>query len=266
MRFGLDLSGHQKGIDVARLIEARNPVWAACKLTEAQSFVDRVSLEIAEEVHLLGVPCSGYHYAWANRDPVVQAKNFVKVERTLSIRGRPVVDIEGVYDSKQGKIVDVPEVGSRAALATYRRLVEEIEQGVGREAVIYTSPGFIASYFSALADSEDARALAERALWVAHYGVRTPSTPLFWARMGRTCAGWQYDGGQKERSPEGMPIDANWIFDPAAFGVPGEPGEVLEAPTDPRGETPTIDEVLDLVSIEDALVCRPGGQDTSGAC
>lgn len=264
MRFGIDLSGHQKGIDVARLIAVRNPVWAACKLTEAQSFVDRVSVEIAEEVIACDVTCSGYHYAWANRDPIVQARNFNNVERTLSTRGRPVVDIEGVY--KDGKIIDVPEVGARAALATYRKLVEEIEQATGRAAVIYTSPGFIMSFFSALADSEDARALAERDLWVAHYGVRAPATPLFWERVGKKYAGWQYDGGQRERSPEGMPIDANWILDPAAFGVPGEPGEVIELPDDPRGEMVMLDDVLDLVAIEEALVCRPGGQDTSGAC
>jgi GH25 family lysozyme M1 (1,4-beta-N-acetylmuramidase) len=262
MRFGLDLSGHQKGIDVRRLVEARSPVWAACKLTEAQGFVDRVSLEIVRELHALDVPCSGYHFAWANRDPVLQAKHFVKTESTLPILGSPVVDIEGVFDSKLGKIVDVPEVGAVAALRTYRRLVEEIEQGTGRAAVVYTSPGFIMSFFSALADSEDARALAERALWVAHYGVKVPLVPLFWKRVGRTYAGWQYDGGNIERSPEGMPIDANWIADPTSFGVPTGAGEVL-ATSDPRGEGTTVEEVLDLLVVEGALVNRPGGQETS---
>lgn len=248
MRFALDLSGHQKGINIPQLVAARQPIWAACKLTEAQGFIDSVSEGIVGELNDAGVVCSGYHYAWANRDPILQARHFAAREMRLPTTGRPVVDIEGVYDHRAGRIVDVPEVGPGVALATYRIMVEEIEQKTGRAAVIYTSPGFIASYFSRLVDSSDARALGERTLWVAHYGVLNPTVPLFW----RSWAAWQYDGGKRERSPEGMPIDANWVADPAALGVGSGPGEVIEI-VDPRGDEIALDEVLDLVS-------RPGGQ------
>jgi GH25 family lysozyme M1 (1,4-beta-N-acetylmuramidase) len=253
-----DLSGHQKGINLRRLLDERLPAWIAFKLTEAQGFVDKVSIALCDEVATLdpSVARSGYHFAYANRDPILQAKHFAAQERSASTNARPVLDIEGVYDSKVGKIVDVPEVGPQKALAAYRVLVEETEHLTGKPALIYTSPGFIATFFRGLERTPDAQFLAARSLWVAHYGTKEPSLPLFWKVAGRDWDVWQHDGGQIARSPDGRPIDANWIKNPEAVGGLATSFAPLSDIVFPTTYQTSLDEILDLVS-------RPGGQDAN---
>lgn len=253
----LDLSGHQKGIDVAALLSDFGPLWIACKFTEAQGFIDEESLKILDQIVEVSndIFVSGYHFAWANRPAKAQAQNFLRIDRHDLINGRPVVDIEGVYDVTKHAIVDVPEVGPVKALATYRELVDEIEQGCGLEAIVYTSPGFISTFFSTLGESVDAQFLASRSLWVAHYGVSAPAVPLFWRLAGRSPCAWQDDGGQRTRSREGKPIDHSFIFNADELMGRRLPIFPTASPIelDPRGEPIALDQFLDLLA-------RPGGQ------
>lgn len=156
------------------------------------------------------VPWGAYHALAYGSDPKEQAQRFAAV---VNGRGElpPVLDFE------------VCRPGEKASKAVERAEIcmDEIEQRVGRRVIVYTYPSFMQRLHDLGADVSR---LAERPLWIAHYGrsLKTPKVPKAWS----TWHIWQWYGGGLVKLANGLDVDVNWWrgteAELAAFAAYGE--------------------------------------------
>lgn len=262
MIFGIDVSAAQGEIDWARvvtepcvsthpraLLTDLRPMFAICKATEAQGYTDPTFARNVARARALGLLVGAYHFLWGHRDPEQQADLFARVAAD-AVTACPVLDFEGVYDTKTGGFADIAAVGAAAVLRCARRFGEATERLWGRPLVVYTGPGWM----SQMPAGDDLDWLAARALWEAHYTDGEPMPVQGW---GARWAAHQFDGGKRSRLPTDQPIDANVAHD-LAWLDPGardtSPG-LAWSPTEPPPalqlvpeEQATVQSVLDLVA------------------
>jgi len=175
---GIDVSHWQGEIDWQK-VAASGQRFVFMKSTDATSFVDPRFRENRAGAKANGLKVGFYHFARPGpepRDPIKEARHFIRTAKPVAGELLPVLDIESTGG------LDPDELTRWA-----RRWVREVELKTGVTALVYTSPYFWRTYHA------DTRALARDGslLWIAHWGVSAPSIP---ARNwdGRGWKVWQY--------------------------------------------------------------------------
>lgn len=178
-------SGYREGIDVSHwqgvinwpTVAAAGKTFAIAKATEGVSFKDdRYDFNKAGAMSN-GMKFGAYHFGRPKNNPVTEADWFVSqmdLERGMLI---PTLDIE-VTDG----------LGPTALTNWTKAFVGRIYERTGVKPMIYTSPTF---WRNSLNDSRWFADNGYQVLWVAHWGVTSPSVPASnWG--GKSWTFWQY--------------------------------------------------------------------------
>jgi lysozyme len=164
---GIDVSHYQGRIDW-RAVEGDGVGFAFVKATEGTSFVDpafRRNWDALGETRILR---GAYHRFRPARDAVAQADHFLAIAAIREGDLPPVLDVEATDGVSDARLVR----GVRAWL-------DEVERRTGVRPVVYTKPGFRRAHLGS--------ALDDYPLWIAEYGVDSPSHPrwTFWQHSER---------------------------------------------------------------------------------
>jgi lysozyme len=164
---GIDVSHYQGRIDW-RAVEAAGIGFAYMKATEGATFTDpmfRRNWAAAGETRIVR---GAYHRFRAGRDGAAQANHFLAVVSLRDGHLPPVLDVESTDGVSDARLVR----GVRAWLA-------EVERRTGKRPVVYTKPGFRRAHLGT--------ALDDYPLWIAEYGVDSPSVDPwhFWQHSER---------------------------------------------------------------------------------
>jgi GH25 family lysozyme M1 (1,4-beta-N-acetylmuramidase) len=170
--------------------------------TDANYVANRAGAESA------GLAVGAYHYAnpdLAPGDALAEADHFLALATPRVGELLPVLDLE------------VSNGLSPAELSSWAMTwLERVRARLGVQALIYTSPTF---WQSAMADTTVFAQAGYRVLWIANWGVSSPSVPAQnWDGAGWTF--WQYTGcGQVPGIAGCVDLDrsAGLTLDPALF-------------------------------------------------
>ncbi len=175
---GIDVSHWQGSIDWARVAGA-GKTFTFLKATDDRDYVDPTYATNRARAKANGLLVGAYHFArpdGSRRDAVKEARHFVRRAAPVAGELLPVLDIE-VNDGL------TPAQMTRWAL----RWVAVVRKKTGVHPLVYTSP------YGWLTRFDDTKALARwgAPLWVAHWGVSSPTVPADdWA--GRGWIVWQH--------------------------------------------------------------------------
>ena len=192
---GTDVSAAQGPSLDWSAIAATDVRFAICKSTESTGYVDRTFSRNASCARAAGLAVGAYHFFRAERDPEQQAKSFHDVA-SGAVDLPPVLDFESLHG------VAPAEAAARAI--AFVAATEEFWQ---RRCIVYSYVSFV-QQLGRVAFAP----LADRPLWVAHYGVQSPTVPLPW----EAWTLWQYDGDGGRKLPGGVDAD----FDRLAVDIP----------------------------------------------
>ena len=175
-REGIDVSHWQGLIDWNR-VAASGKAFAIAKATEGVAFKDDRYDRNKAGALANGMKFGAYHFGRPKNDPVREADWFVSqmdLERGMII---PTLDIE-VTDGR----------GPTALITWTKAFLQRVYQRTGVKPMIYTSPAFWRNNLN------NSRWFADNGysvLWVAHWGVSSPSTMAEnWG--GKSWTFWQY--------------------------------------------------------------------------
>lgn len=173
---GIDVSHWQGTIDWAK-VKASGRTFAIAKATEGVGFMDDKYLRNKAGAIAQGLKFGAYHFAQPGNDPVQEADWFVNNA-----------------DYQHGMLIptlDLERTGGRsvAALTSWvKAWLSRVDERLGVKPMIYVSPSFWRTYMG------DTRWFADNGygiLWVANWGVSSPSVPATsWG--GRSWTFWQY--------------------------------------------------------------------------
>jgi GH25 family lysozyme M1 (1,4-beta-N-acetylmuramidase) len=175
---GIDVSHWQGTIDWAA-VAGTGQRFVFAKATEGQTFGDPMYLAYKQGASAAGLAFAAYHFARPDasaNDAVLEADHFVQVAQVGAGNLLPVLDIEvsGGLDA--------------AALTAWALTwLGEVRARLGVMPLVYTSPNGWKTRFG------DTTAVADAGypLWVAHWGVSSPTVPANdWGGHGWTF--WQY--------------------------------------------------------------------------
>lgn len=168
---GVDVS-HYQGRPNWAAVAASGRAFAFIKVSEGSAIVDGSFVHNWNDARSAGLARGGYHFFRPSQNAGEQADFF------LSQLGSSAGELPSVLD------VEVLDgVSATQAAAGVMAWVEQVGLALGRP-LIYTSPGF----WSVMSPA-DAAAIADQAdLWVAHWGVATPSIVRGWGAI----TFWQY--------------------------------------------------------------------------
>ena len=178
-------SGYKEGIDVSHWqgtidwLKVRNAgkTFAIAKATEGISFKDDKYDRNKAGAMANGIKFGAYHFGRPKNNPVTEADWFVSqmdLEHGMII---PTLDIE-VTDGR----------GPTAMTTWTKAFLQRVYERTGVRAMIYTSPAF---WRTNLNDSRWFADNGYKVLWVAHWGVSSPSVPATnWG--GKSWTFWQY--------------------------------------------------------------------------
>lgn len=161
---GIDVSHWQDTIDWVKVARA-GKVFAFMKATDGHDYVDPTFLTNRTGARSNGLLVGAYHFARpdpSQGDAVEEARWFVSHADPQPGHLLPVLDLE------TSKGLDQQGITLWA-----RRWVAEVRRLTGVTPLVYTSP------YGWLARTGDSRALARdgASLWVAHWGVSSPTLP-----------------------------------------------------------------------------------------
>lgn len=162
---GVDVSCWQGRVDWKVAAASDLCRFAYVKATEGATSADERFAENWAGTLCNGIPRGAYHFLVAGVDPRLQAEHFLA---TYPGDGElpPALDLEW---GARGSVPSAWEA------ATWLQTVYEV---TGVRPIVYTSPGFAAL---TLAGPEGKVVGEYHDLWVAHYGVRSPSVPKAWS-------------------------------------------------------------------------------------
>lgn len=151
--------------------------------------------EHAEAAHKAGIPCGAYHFAYVDQDPFDEVQRFID-DGGVDGAGlvlRPVLDIEERNNAP-------------AALVLYwaRAWLDRLADRTGTLPMLYTYPAF----WTGLGTEARKQSWAEFPLWIAHYGVTSPTIPAPWANYTM----WQWTGTGTVDGVTGQ-VDRNVLAD-----------------------------------------------------
>ncbi len=143
------------------------------KATEGPSYIDPVfNLHAADTKGIF--PRGSYHYWRVNHSASSQARNYVATASGFGLELPPCLDVEDYYgDLPKGSVLQTRLI----------EMLKAVDNAFGRECMLYTSPNILKYYLPSVLSPE----LTKRKLWIAHYGVNTPSIAPF-----TRWAFWQY--------------------------------------------------------------------------
>lgn len=151
---GIDISQYQRHIDWQRVRDERiagKPIqFVFIKATEGITRQDPLFSQHWTKAHASGFICGAYHFFYATRDPMQQAKNF---ERQVNLQAGdlpPVLDIE-LSNHQPDSIVR----------QTMRIWLTEITRHYGVKPIIYTNLAFYRKYLKGYFDAYP--------LWIAQH-------------------------------------------------------------------------------------------------
>ncbi|HEX8903930.1 MAG TPA: glycoside hydrolase family 25 protein [Longimicrobiaceae bacterium] len=164
---GIDVSHHQGRIDW-RAVAGDGVGFAFAKATEGTTFVDPEFRRNWAEMGESGILRGAYHRFRPGRDALAQAEHFLAVADVREGDLPPVLDVEATDGVGDARLVR----GVRAWLA-------EVERRTGVRPIVYTKPGFRRAHLGG--------ALDDYPLWIAEYGVGSPSHPrwILWQHSER---------------------------------------------------------------------------------
>jgi GH25 family lysozyme M1 (1,4-beta-N-acetylmuramidase) len=247
---GIDVSNHQGTIDWLS-VAASGTRFAFAKATEGRTFVDPMYAANKAGSALSGVVFGAYHFGRPDgtaNDAIIEADHFVDVAQPQPGNLIPVLDIERTGDLSQEQL-------TQWILAWLGRVTER----VGVLPMVYTSPHGWATR------TGDTTAVADAGytqLWVAHWGVSSPTVPGGnWSGNGWTF--WQYGNCGAIPGIDGC-VDVDWYetgsFDPVTIPVPDDvpPSATIALPATP-GEpiSITFSEIVHGVTPENVFVWIP---------
>jgi GH25 family lysozyme M1 (1,4-beta-N-acetylmuramidase) len=247
---GIDVSNHQGVIDWS-LVAASGTRFAFAKATEGRTFVDPMYAANEAGSALAGVVFGAYHFARPDgtaNDAVIEADHFVDVAQPEPGHLIPVLDIERTGDLSQAQL-------TQWILDWLGRVTERI----GVRPMVYTSPN---GWETRTGDTTAVADAGYTMLWVAHWGVASPTVPGGnWGGNGWTF--WQYGNCGAIPGIDGC-VDVDWYetgsFDPVTIPVPDDvpPSATIALPATPGGPiTITFSEIVHAVTRDNVFVWIP---------
>ena len=146
-----------------------------CKVTEGLTITDPDWVHNWNSIWSLNtahnLPRFAYHFFHASDDPVKQAERLVSTVKTHGLLAGDnfVCDLEATESNGTNDNVAPATVASRAA--TFCDKVNALAPN--HRILVYTNPGF--------AEAGNCAGLHPWYLWVAHYGVSSPTVPKPWS-------------------------------------------------------------------------------------
>jgi lysozyme len=195
---GIDVSHYQGVVDWNAVADA-GIVFAYCKASEGTSFVDTQFSSNWANTQSAGIIRGAYHFFRPSMDANAQAELFLSQVVSLEDGDLPpAVDVEASDGIDAQDIVDGLQI-----------FLDAVQSALDRTPVIYTYPSF---WTASVGDSLQ---FGSYPLWVANYGVSTPTLPDAWS----TYALWQFsDSGTVSGVTGSVDCDS---FNGCAADLPG---------------------------------------------
>lgn len=201
---GIDVSNWQGSIDVSKIKNAGYS-FVISKITEGSTYIDKYGKQDIDNTKENGLIAGAYHFArFQNKEEAIEEANFFKQNCPSNV-DFVVLDFEQQCD---GDMTD--------ACLAFLDSVSTIAP-----AVIYCNPSHINEHLNSN--------ITKYPLWIANYGVSTPSTPK-WG----TYAIWQYsENGQVDGVDGAVDLDITGpAFDTIFKHQPGNDDGKLESKID----------------------------------
>ena len=174
---GVDVHADKGDVDWDK-VRAAGCEFAIVKATEGQGFRDaRFTRARWSAMKSAGIVRGAYHFARPSNgssDPVGEARDFLAA--VDAVGGLRSGDLPLALD------LEATTLGPRDTFAWVRRFVRAIKRATGRAPLLYTSPSFWTDHVGNAEDNLDCP------LWIAHYGVKSPTVPRAW----ETYTLWQH--------------------------------------------------------------------------
>lgn len=246
---GIDVSHWQETIDWAQ-VAASGQTFAIAKATEGRTYVDPMYATNKASAEANGIAFGAYHFARPDdtpNDAILEADHFVDVAQLAPGNLIPVLDVERTGGLTQTELTEW-------ILAWLGRVTERL----GVRPMVYTSPN---GWAQRTGDTTAVAAAGYTVLWVAHWGVSSPTVPAEnWAGNGWTF--WQYTDCGAVPGISGC-VDLDWFagtsFEAVTIPSPDTtPPTVSIAPPSDLTEPVTVsfDEVVRQVTASNTLLYR----------
>jgi lysozyme len=193
---GIDVSHWQNAIDWTK-VAADGQRFVIAKATEGQSFDDPMYATYRSGATTAGLAFGAYHFArpdGAANDANLEADHFVSVAQLGPGNLLPVLDLE--------KTGGLPATELTAWALAW---LGEVDARIGVKPMVYSGPNFWTT------NMDDTTAIADAGyrLWIAHWGVASPSVPANdWSGRGWTF--WQHTDCAHVPGIDGC-VDHDWF-------------------------------------------------------
>lgn len=176
---GIDISHWQGAVDFGK-VRAAGKRFVIAKATEGIGWTDSSWTEYRNGARAAGLAVTGYHFARPDGNPTKPREEARWYVSQLNLQAGMIIP---ALDLERGG-----SLGKTALTAWVQAWLDEVYLLTGARAMIYVSPSFWRNYLG------DTRTFADQGynvLWVAHWGVSSPSVPASnWGGKGWTF--WQY--------------------------------------------------------------------------
>jgi lysozyme len=157
---GIDISHHCDAVDFSQL-KPQGLAFVFCKATEGNDWQDPLFHSYFEGLLEHDLIRGAYHFYVVGDDPLAQAQNFIQTVTLTPSDLPPVVDIESMHDQHD------PTLASELKL-----FLDTLERHFRKRPVLYTGVRFWNQHIH--------RDFSHYPLWLAEYGVETPTLPEGW--------------------------------------------------------------------------------------
>lgn len=169
---GIDVSKYQGRIDWEAVkqmeVQGTRIGFAFIKATEGITQQDASFRRNWQEARKAGLLCGAYHYFYSTRDPVLQARNFIRQVSIQTGDLPPVLDME-ISNGQPDSVIR----------RTAKLWLDTIERAYGVKPIIYTNLHFYERYLG--------KAFDDYPLWISHYYQRNEP------RIQREWLFWQHN-------------------------------------------------------------------------
>jgi lysozyme len=174
---GVDVHADKGDVDWEK-VRAHGCEFAIVKATEGQDFRDkRFTKARWQAMKSAGIVRGAYHFARPSNgssDPAGEARDFLAA--VTSVGGLKPGDLPLALD------LEATTLGPQDTFRWVKLFVREVKRATGRPPLLYTSPSFWHDRVGNASDNLDCP------LWIAHYGVKSPTVPRAW----ETYTFWQH--------------------------------------------------------------------------
>jgi lysozyme len=200
----VDVSVHRGHINWKKVKNETDIAFSVTKATQGIFHIDDTFDTNWIGMRRVNLIRGSFHFFLPKANPIAQANHYLKVAGDIlhSTDLPPILDVEDYPLWVREAWRSIP-VSTR--ISRIRQWLDRVESFTGRVPMIYTS------WSSWAAITGDSQAFTRYPLWVANYGVSTPSIPANnWGGRGWTI--WQFTE-HGEVSGIAPPTDINWYHD-----------------------------------------------------